>query len=218
MNELLFAARKIKKSFGGRTIFFDVNFKLGNQDGLGIVGKNGAGKSTLAKIIAAVLSPTEGEITVEMEGEKLAQARRFEFVGFVAPYLQLYDEFSAWENLDIFRRIRRLPVSDEQLMDLLERVGLAEWKSYHVRTYSSGMKQRLKYASALLHQPPVLILDEPMSNLDSEGIDIVNKIMKEQIDQGSLVVATNEKKDLQFCRQILDLDIYASGKLMVKKL
>lgn len=205
----MLAGRRIKKSFGGRTIFSDVNFELASHEGVGIVGKNGAGKSTLAKIVAALLSPTEGEIDFEVSGEKVARWRQYEFVGFVAPYLQLYEEFSAWDNLDIFRRIRGLPVSDEHILNLLERVGLAQWKSDNVRTYSSGMKQRLKYASALVHEPPLLILDEPRSNLDSEGIEIVNEIMEKQIDRGILVVATNEKEDLQSCQQIIDLEIYA---------
>ncbi len=209
MDELRVVGRKIKKSFSGRTIFSDVSFELACHEGLGVVGKNGAGKSTLAKIVAALLSPTDGTIDVEVSGEKVAQWRRHEFVGFVAPYLQLYEEFSAWENLDIFRRIRGLPISDKHILSLLERVGLALWKADTVRTYSSGMKQRLKYASALLHQPPLLILDEPRSNLDSEGIEIINEIMEQQVDRGILVVATNEKEDLQSCQQIIDLEIYA---------
>jgi len=216
MDDLFLEARDLKKSFGGRSIFFDINFKLLTGRGMGIVGKNGAGKSTLAKIIASLLAPTEGEITLEVNGKRLAQERRYECIGFVAPYLQLYEEFSAWENLIFFRKIRGLSISNGNLLHLLKRVGLPSWESYAVRTLSSGMKQRLKYASALLHQPPILILDEPSSNLDAEGVDIVSEIMREQIKNGILIVATNDKKDLRFCNQIIDLDIYAMGRAEVK--
>ncbi len=212
MDDLFLEARHLKKSFGGRSIFFDINFKLLPGRGMGIVGKNGAGKSTLAKIIASLLAPTEGEITLEVNGKRLIQERWYESIGFVAPYLQLYEEFSAWENLICFQKIRGLSVSTKHLMHLLKRVGLATQESYDVRTFSSGMKQRLKYASALLHQPPILILDEPSSSLDAEGVDIVAEIMREQIKNGILIVATNDKDDLRFCNQIIDLDIYTTRR------
>lgn len=209
MTKLLLEAHSLKKTFNHRTIFFDVNFALRSLNGLGIVGRNGSGKSTLVKIIAGILSPTSGTIQYSLGTDPIEHIKQQDYIGFVAPYLQLYDEFTAWENLDLARTIRGVKIPDHTLNTLLERVNLIDRKDNVVRTYSSGMKQRLKYACALLHQPLLLILDEPTSNLDSEGVQIVQQIMKEQIERGILVVATNEQEDLLFCTQTLDLNIFA---------
>jgi heme exporter protein A len=127
-------------------------------------------------------------------------------VGFVAPYLQLYDEFTALENLRLLRRIRGIRTSDETMLALLRRVNLFDRRNDFVRTYSSGMKQRLKYAFALLHEPPVLLLDEPASNLDDEGIATVRQIIEEQKKKGILIIATNEQHDAELCQQTIDLN------------
>lgn len=202
----------LAKSFNYRSVFFDITFALHSREGLGIVGRNGSGKSTLAKIVAGVLSPTGGTVRYSVGNEPVAAVCLHDYIGFVAPYLQLYDEFSAWENLDLCRRIRGTEVPDERLKDLLQRVGLIQRKDHLVRTYSSGMKQRLKYACALLHQPPLLILDEPSSNLDAEGVGIVRQLMKEQIGEGILVVATNEADDLQYCSRTIDLNVFDNNR------
>lgn len=216
MIELLLEAHSLKKTFDHRTIFFDINFTLRLREGLGITGRNGSGKSTLAKIITGVLSPTSGEIHYTVGAEKLEQLRVQDYIGFVAPYLQLYDEFSAWENLDLARKIRGMHIPDYKLNTLLDRMNLIDRKDNLVRTYSSGMKQRLKYACALLHDPSVLILDEPTSSLDTEGVQIVHEIMKEQIEKGILVIATNEREDLLFCAQTIDLNVFVNATKNIK--
>jgi heme exporter protein A len=208
MTEPILQASALQKTFNHRVIFFDVNFSLNSHEGLGIVGRNGAGKSTLAKIIAGVLTPSDGTIRYILDRHPVEKNDLQDHIGFVAPYLQMYDEFTGWENLDLARRMRGKNIPDERLTLLLKRVNLFERKHHLVRTYSSGMKQRLKYAFALLHEPPVLILDEPASNLDAEGIQIVREVMKEQIARGILIVATNDTDDLKYCTKILDLDVF----------
>lgn len=208
MDKFLLEAQSLRKSYNHRTVFFDVSFSLRFRNGLGIAGRNGSGKTTLAKIIAGILFPTTGRIQYSLGTNVIENNTLQDYVGFVAPYLQLYDEFTAWENLDLARRIRGVKIPNDRLRALLERVNLADRKDGLVRTYSSGMKQRLKYAFALLHQPSLLILDEPSSNLDSEGIQIVEQIMKEQVERGILVVATNESEDLSYCTQTLDLNVF----------
>lgn len=209
MAEPLLQAHTLRKAFNHRVIFYDVDFSLNSHEGLGIVGRNGAGKSTLAKIIAGVLTPSAGTIRYLLNKNPVEKNDLQDYIGFVAPYVQMYDEFSGWENLDLARRMRGKNIPDERLTLLLRRVNLFERKHHLVRTYSSGMKQRLKYAFALLHEPPALILDEPTSNLDAEGIQIVHEIMKEQIDRGILIVATNDADDLKYCTQRLDLDVFS---------
>lgn len=196
----------IEKKYNRRKIFSNINFNLRENDSLAITGRNGSGKSTLLKIISGALSPTEGEISLTIENKNVAASDRFTLVGFVAPYLQLYDEFTALENLRLLRRIRGIRTSDETMLALLRRVNLFDRRNDFVRTYSSGMKQRLKYAFALLHEPPVLLLDEPASNLDDEGIATVRQIIEEQKKKGILIIATNEQHDAELCQQTIDLN------------
>ncbi|MDP2209618.1 MAG: ABC transporter ATP-binding protein [Bacteroidota bacterium] len=198
--------QNIKKIFNGRKIFSDINFQLENKSALAITGRNGSGKSTLVKILAGVLSPTNGQVDFYLNGKSIDLQNRYQYFGFVAPYLQMYDEFTAMENLELFARIRNIEVDKDYIDLLLKRVNLYERKDSYVREYSSGMKQRLKYAFALLHKPPLLILDEPRSNLDAEGISVVYQIIQEQKQSGCVVVATNDSEDIQFCNQEIDLN------------
>jgi heme exporter protein A len=124
----------------------------------------------------------------------------------VSPYLQMYDEFSAAENLKFAMAIRGMRLDRDYADDLLKRVALYQRRDDPVRTYSSGMKQRVKYAFAMIHRPPVLILDEPMSNLDADGITIVRAIMAEHRNAGILIVATNDLTDIEGYDEHVDLN------------
>jgi heme exporter protein A len=164
------------------------------------------------KILAGVLSPTTGEVTLAEGGVNIPQAERYRRIGFVAPYLQLYDEFTAMENLEFADSILNAGRSREELEGLLARVNLLPRKADLVRTYSSGMKQRLKYAFALVHEPPLLFLDEPTSNLDRDGIAIVRDIVREQKNRGMVVIATNDQEDLQLCDSLVSVERAPAGR------
>ncbi|MDH3252487.1 MAG: ABC transporter ATP-binding protein [Ignavibacteria bacterium] len=199
-------AEGLTKTFNRRVIFRDVSFALGIHQVLRVVGRNGSGKSTLVKIVAHTLSPTRGSVAFRTESSGAAGESPQRLIGLVSPYLQMYDEFSAYENLELGSRIRGLRPVNERMETLLSMVGLFARRHDAVRTYSSGMKQRLKYAFALVHTPPVLILDEPMANLDAEGMDIVRRIMEEQRREGILIVATNDLNDLDSFDFQIDLN------------
>jgi heme exporter protein A len=116
--------------------------------------------------------------------------------------LNLYDEFTALENLQFLSRIRSAALqNDERMKELLMVVGLWSRRDDIVGTFSSGMKQRLKYAFALLHHPAVLILDEPTSNLDAEGIEVIREIIRKQKETNILIIATNNKEEARWCSQ-----------------
>ena len=204
--EFRLIGKDIRKSFGRLLVFDSINFELINGSSLAIAGKNGSGKSTLVKIIAGLLSPSSGEVIYQVDGREIDKLDWFKFVGFVAPYLQLYDEFTGYENLEILAKIRGLKSYEAKIKNVLERVNLYSRRDDLVRGYSSGMKQRLKYACALLHDPIVLILDEPTSNLDSEGVEMVWAIAEEQKKNGILIVATNAPEELKMCDEVINLD------------
>jgi heme exporter protein A len=206
MAEFSVAAREIRKDFNRRMIFEHVSFELSSHESLSITGPNGSGKSTLVKILSGLLSPTMGSVSMTLEDSLIKPELHRAFIGFVAPYLQLYDEFTGAENLHLVTRLRGFKRQGVRVDEMLKRVGLFNCRDDRVGTYSSGMKQRLKYAFALLHKPALLVLDEPMSNLDEEGIQVVKDVIEEQKQIGIAVVATNDAEEAKMCLHNLDLN------------
>ncbi len=202
MNRVTITANDVAKDFNRRPIFQDISFSLSLPSSLAITGKNGAGKSTLSKILAGLIGSTRGSITYTLNDKQVGIEEFKHSIGFVSPYLNLYDEFTAMENLQLLSRIRATTQQNEgRIKDLLSLVNLWQRRDDLVGTFSSGMKQRLKYAFALLHNPIVLILDEPTSNLDEEGIEFVQRMVKQQKEEGVLIVATNDKEGAGWCAQ-----------------
>jgi heme exporter protein A len=191
----------LTKEYDRRPVFRDISFSLEKCDSLAITGRNGSGKSTLIKILVGVLSPTKGSVTIMVDGSVLSPASARDQIGVVSPHLQMYEEFSAIENLRILSRIRALRrYSEEESGELLRQFNLWEKRNEHVRTYSSGMRQRLKFVFALLHRPALLLLDEPTANLDVDGIRVVRQVVKNQKKSGILIVATNSSAEARWCR------------------
>src|SRR5208283_5526403 len=181
MKNILLSVESLSKVFNRRIIFENIAFSMMERQSMAITGKNGSGKSTLAKILCGLLSPSKGRIVCSIDGTRIDPAKMYQHIGFVSPYITMYEEFSGLENLTVFSRIRNLDNgSREDPEELLKTFGIYERRNDEVRTYSSGMKQRLKYAAALLHRPEILVLDEPTANLDEEGIGVVRSTMQAQ--------------------------------------
>lgn len=208
MNSYSLEINNLSKNFGRRLIFRDINYTISNNTILGISGNNGSGKSTFMKIVAGVLSPNKGEIVHSINGIKLVNNELFNYIGFVSPYLVLYEEFSAEENLKIFSKIRGIKFNSEYSKELFEKLNLFNRRKEFVKNYSSGMKQRLKYIFALLHQPELLLLDEPTSNLDSEGKEAVYSIIEKFSEDKIVIIASNEEQDLKYCKELIKLENY----------
>jgi heme exporter protein A len=196
------------KAFNRRTVFENIGISVTEGESLLIAGRNGSGKSTLVKILCGVLSPGKGSVDITGAGP-LDDFSRKSLFGLVAPYLQVYDEFSAMENLQLAAALRGLRGDAHLHRQLLVRVALDPERADPVHGFSSGMKQRLKYALALAPEPRILILDEPMSNLDADGMLIVRGIMHEQRMRGILVVATNDLADIDLYERKVDLNVSA---------
>ena len=204
-------AKELNKTFGRRLIFKNLNFKIQNEGILGIAGANGSGKSTLVKIIAGINSPTSGKIIHKEDGKEIIPEKLHNYIGFVSPYLVLYEEFSAWENLNYFAQIRKVAFDKEKIEYFLNEFLIFNRKDDLVKTYSSGMKQRLKFIFALMHSPKLLILDEPTSNLDEKGKESVYQIIEKEGKSSLVIVASNEKSDLQYCSQIIKLEDFKNN-------
>jgi len=196
----------VTKEFNRRSIFRDVSFSLEGGDSLAVTGRNGSGKSTLVKIVCGLLSPTRGTIEYVNDGKSIEGEDVRNHIGLVSPYLQLYDEFSGMENLELLSAIRSdRNLENGRIEEALNDVGLWERRNDFLRTYSSGMKQRLKYAFAVVHRPDILILDEPTSNLDKDGIEMVIRRVSEQQKSGILIVATNDAEEATWCAKKVEL-------------
>lgn len=199
---------QVAHRFGERAIFAPVSFEISSgQVGI-ITGPNGAGKSTLFRIIAGLLMPAQGTVTVEVGGQTLSAEARRRAIGYVAPDLTLYRELTAAENLLFFARLRGITLTRDDLIRLLSEVGLRGRGRDLVGTYSSGMRQRLKYAFALFHNPPILLLDEPTANLDEEGIALVERLIAaRRARPGELtLIATNETRELSWGNALTRLE------------
>jgi heme exporter protein A len=187
--------------FGTRAVFTDVSAWVGAGQVLVVTGPNGSGKSTLLRIVAGLLPPTRGAVTVSIGGKSLDPVARRRYLGYVAPDLTLYRELSGAENLQFFARLRGIALSRNDLIAALTEVGLRGRGGDLVSAYSSGMRQRLKYAFALLTRPPLLLLDEPTANLDADGVAMVEQILAAQRVRpggGVTIIATNEPREVEW--------------------
>jgi heme exporter protein A len=191
-------ATDISKKFNERSIFEDISFELSSGESLAITGHNGSGKTTLVRIISGLLSPTDGKIEFLEDSKEIDIQQIYSSVGLVGPYLQLYHNLTAMENLTFFSKIRGLGNNKTKILELTKLMGLKGRELDFVKNYSSGMLQRLKYVSALLHEPEILLVDEPTSNLDESGSEIVYDILKTQKKGKILIVATNNPEETQF--------------------
>ena len=214
MNQYSLTLQSLTKSFGRRLIFRDINVEFVSGNIYGFAGNNGSGKSTLAKIVTGVLSPTKGKIIHKSKGKEIPMENLHSHIGFVSPYLVLYDEFTAEENLLHSLKIRGLRENLEKIELLFNKFDLYERRNDLLKGYSSGMKQRVKFIFALIHNPSLLIFDEPTSNLDTKGKDTVYKIVEEEAKEKLIILASNEQTDLDLCKEILYVENY---KVSTKK-
>jgi heme exporter protein A len=196
----------VGKRFGNRSALAAVSGTLRQGQVLVVAGPNGSGKSTLLNILAGLLRPSRGEVVYRDGDGPLPRARWFERLGMAAPDMSVYEELSAVENLRFFARLRGLHREEAALRALLEELGLPPREQTRaVGTYSSGMKQRVKLAQAVLHEPPVLLLDEPSSNLDESGHEVVAALVARFRERAAVAVATNDPREMAFADARIDL-------------
>jgi heme exporter protein A len=181
-------ARALEKRYGERRVLRAVEFDVAPDGFLIVTGPNGSGKTTLLRLCAGLSIPTKGELTVDVDRSR---------IGYVAHDALVYRELTALENLELYGRLYRVRERRERIGMLLERFGL--WDARHARaaSYSRGMLQRLALCRALLHEPRLLVLDEPFSGLDDEGAALVDRELAGRRGDAAFVVATHDPERLR---------------------
>ncbi|HLA69181.1 MAG TPA: ABC transporter ATP-binding protein [Bacteroidota bacterium] len=208
MNLVTIRAAGIGKNFNRRTVLKDITFSLSSGESLAVTGKNGSGKSTLIKVLAGLLSPTKGKVEYELSGAAVDLDGLRPTIGLVSPYLQLYDEFTALENLLILLRIRNNSTpAPADIEKIFRTYGLWERRDDVVRTFSSGMKQRLKYIVALAHAPSIVMLDEPTANLDEDGCRVVHDTVQSLQTDTLTIIATNDEREASWCKKRIHVGV-----------
>jgi heme exporter protein A len=178
-------ARDLGRDFGSKRVLRGLDFDVARGGFLVVTGPNGSGKSTLLSLCAGLLVPTRGELVVEAErGE----------IGYLAHEPLVYRELTALENLDLYGRLYRVPERRERIGMLLERFGLWEARRQRVGSFSRGMAQRLALCRALLHEPGLLLLDEPYSALDDSGAALLDDELAGLAGTKTIVLATHAPK------------------------
>jgi ABC-type multidrug transport system ATPase subunit len=176
-------ALAVEKRYGDTRVLRGVDFDLAPDGFLVVTGPNGSGKTTLLRLCAGLAVPTAGMLTIDVERSA---------VGFLAHDALVYRELTAVENLDLYGRLYRVRERRERIGMLLERFGLWEARNARAASYSRGMLQRLALCRALLHEPRLLVLDEPYSGLDDEGSALVDRELRSRRGDAAFVVATHD--------------------------
>ncbi|MCE5304568.1 ABC transporter ATP-binding protein [bacterium] len=190
-------------------LFKNMNFIANDSDIIAITGPNGSGKSTLLKILAGVIKPTEGKISININNKEIKIDDFYKYFGFVAPYLNLYEEFNPIEHLRIISKMRNIQFSTESAIDYLEQFNLQEHYLKPIKAFSSGMKQRMKMILAILNNPNILFLDEPFSNLDDEGIANFERIIDNFHSNGNLIfIASNDDREIALANKQINIKNY----------
>ncbi len=185
------AVEGVWKFYGDYPALRDIHLGAAAGSCLALIGRNGAGKTTLLRIIAGFSRPMRGKVTIlgDEPRETAARAR----IGFIGHGISVYDELSAFENLTLYARLYRLPHPGRSAMEWLERTGLERVRNGLVREFSRGMRQRLAVARAFIHNPSVLLLDEPFTALDDRAIAVLQGLMRQALAEGKTVVMSTHQ-------------------------
>jgi heme ABC exporter ATP-binding subunit CcmA len=185
------AAEGVWKFYGDYPALRDVMLHAEAGACLALIGRNGAGKTTLLRIIGGFSKAGRGQVKIFGNDPRETGTRRR--VGFIGHGISVYDELSAFENLNLFGKLYDLPDPRRSAMEWLERTGLERVRNGLVREFSRGMRQRLAVARAFLHQPSVLLLDEPFTALDDRAIAVLQRLLKEALREGRTVVMSTHQ-------------------------
>ncbi len=206
MEEPIVTIEHVSKSFGNQEVLTDISISMEKGKIYGLIGRNGSGKTVLLKCICGFLTPTAGEIRID--GQKTTEKEAYmDKMGIIIETPGFLPGYSAYKNLKMLAMIRK-SISDSQIRDAIISVGLDPDSPKKVGKFSMGMRQRLGIAQAIMENPEILLLDEPMNGLDNHGVADMRKLFLEMRNQGKVILlASHNKEDIEFlCDDVFTMD------------
>lgn len=205
----------LTKNYGKLLAVDNVKLEIGSGEIFGFLGPNGAGKTTTIKMIAGLLQPTSGSILIDGHDVQREPLLAKSVTGFIPDRPFLYEKLTAVEFMEFVASLYAAQKPEKRINELLELFGLPDWKNELVENFSHGMKQRLVMASALLHEPKVLVVDEPMVGLDPRGARLVKDIFKELASKGVTIFMSTHTLEIveQMCTRVA---IINQGKIIAE--
>lgn len=201
---MVISLKNIGKKFNKDWIFRNLNYEFKSGNFYAITGHNGSGKSTLLQIISGFVLPTEGVIEIRNCELGIGKYEATNNCSIAAPYLELIEEMTATEFLQFHQQFKSF-IGNITLPQILEEVQLSPAANKQIRYFSSGMKQRLKLAQAFFSDTKVLLLDEPTSNLDKQGISLYLQLVKKYANDRLVIICSNDENEYSFCTQKLEI-------------
>jgi len=195
------------KRFQYEWIFRNLSLTIAEGQSVAITGSNGSGKSTLLKCLSGAVPISSGSIRFQNNGKSIPESEWFNYLTISAPYLELPEEFTLSELIDFHFKFKS-PLNGISKAEILETIFLEEHAEKMISQFSSGMKQRLKLGLALLSEVPIVLLDEPTSNLDRKGILWYQELIEKFALNRLLIVCSNEPREYEFCQQKVVLEDY----------
>ena len=184
----MIAARALEKRYGAKRALRPVDLSVEPGGFVVVTGANGSGKTTLLRLVAGLAAPTGGELEVDADRSQL---------GFLGHEPLVYRDLTAVENLDLYGRLYRVPERRERVGMLLERFGLWDARNNRTSSYSRGMLQRLALCRALLHDPDLLVLDEPFTALDADGAELLDRLLAELVGTRTVLLSTHDPQRVE---------------------
>jgi len=198
----------VGKRYNYEWIFRNINYEFTSDSNYVILGANGSGKSTLLQVIAGNLMSSEGSISYRSAQKEVIQENIFSYLSIAAPYLDLFEEFTLEESIEFQKKFKSYykDMDGKQIIDILQ---LEKAAGKQLKYFSSGMKQRVRLALAILSKTPILLLDEPTSNLDRKGIDWYQQLIQQYSDERLIIVCSNQQEqEYIFCDKQLNIEDY----------
>jgi ABC-type multidrug transport system ATPase subunit len=198
--------KNVGRRFNKECIFKNIDFNFTADNKYAVLGPNGSGKSTLLSVLLGSLTPSEGEIKYYNPNE-IRVENIYQYISFAAPYLDLVEEFTLQETINFHFQFKAY-AEGLNASSVLELLGLEKSQDKALKHFSSGMKQRTKLALACCTNTPILILDEPTSNLDTQGIDWYLNLVNEYTANKMIIIGSNQEHEYSFCSQRLNISDY----------
>jgi ABC-type multidrug transport system ATPase subunit len=197
----------IGKRFNRDWIFRNVTYTFSNAHTYAITGTNGSGKSTLLQAIAGSLGITEGKIEWQNKAINVDADNIYNYLSIAAPYVEVIEEMTAVEFLQFHQQFKPL-IPGISIAEIVALSGLEKAAAKQIRYYSSGMKQRIKLAQAIFSNVPLLLLDEPCTNLDTAGFDLYNRLVNDFAKNKTIIVSSNDINEYSFCEKVISIMDY----------